>query len=167
MKLAKHNLTGQQVAIKIVDKLCAPQLVREIETWRQLRHPNIAQLYEVITSETKIYMVQEYCGGGEMLDYITNNGRMDDNEIRTRKIFQEICSAVACCHELNLAHRFVCLCDHISFMLFRDLKLENILMTKNFTPKLIDFGFTRWAEDFTLLDTFCGSSAYCAPGMKD
>ena len=74
MKLAKHNLTGQQVAIKIVDKLCAPQLVREIETWRQLRHPNIAQLYEGITSETKIYMVQEYCGGGEMLDWDAPKG---------------------------------------------------------------------------------------------
>lgn len=37
-------------------------------------------------------------------------------------------------------------------------------MTKNFTPKLIDFGFTRWADESTLLDTYCGSSAYCAPG---
>ena len=89
-----------------MEKLHAPQLVREIETWRQLRHPNIAQLYEVITSETRIYMVTEYCDGGEMLDYITKNGRMDENEMRTKRIFSEICSAVACCHEMNFAHRY-------------------------------------------------------------
>ena len=48
VKLAKHRITSQSVAIKIVDKQHAGTLVREIETWRNMRHRNIAQLYEVL-----------------------------------------------------------------------------------------------------------------------
>ncbi|KAJ3276592.1 hypothetical protein HDV01_004125 [Terramyces sp. JEL0728] len=148
VKLGKHTLTGHHVAVKIVDKIHAPSVVREIETWRQLRHPNIAQLYEVICSESKIYMVTEYCVGGELLDYITKNGKMDDTKSKTQRIFQQIVEAVGKCHEKNFAHR--------------DLKLENILLTEHANIKLIDFGFTRGLDD-NLLETYCGSSAYAAP----
>ncbi|KAJ3315409.1 hypothetical protein HDV04_002951 [Boothiomyces sp. JEL0838] len=131
VKLGRHMLTGHQ-----------------IETWRQLRHPNIAQLYEVICSESKIYMVTEYCVGGELLDYITKHGKMDDTKSKTQRIFQQIVEAVGKCHEKNFAHR--------------DLKLENILLTEHANIKLIDFGFTRGLDD-NLLETYCGSSAYAAP----
>jgi serine/threonine protein kinase len=105
VKLAYHTLTNQKVAIKIVDKIHAPQLVREIETWRQFDHPNIVRLYEVLTSETKIYMVTEYCTGGEMLDYITKNGKLDEKKIDTKRIFYQIVEAVAHCHTKNFVHR--------------------------------------------------------------
>lgn len=126
-------------------------LIREIETWRQLKHRHIAQLYEVLTSETKIFMVMEYCHGGELLDYITKNGKMDDKNPQTIRIFSQIIEAIAKCHENNFTHR--------------DLKLENILLTKDLDVKLIDFGFTRLYKDSDLLDTYCGSCAYAAPGM--
>ena len=45
----------------------------------------------------------------------------------------------------------------------RDLKLENILLTDDLQVKLIDFGFTRFYDDSTLLDTYCGSAAYAPP----
>lgn len=57
VKMAIHQLTNQPVAIKIVDRFHAPSVAREIEMWKQLRHPNIAQLYEIIVTESKIYMV--------------------------------------------------------------------------------------------------------------
>ncbi|KAJ1342981.1 hypothetical protein BSLG_002488 [Batrachochytrium salamandrivorans] len=140
VKLGYHKLTGQQVAVKIVDKIHAPALVREIETWRQMRHPNIAQLYEVLCTESKIYMVMEYCNGGEVFEYIVKHGRLDDTKLECRRIFRQIVDAVA-----------------------KDLKLENVLMTDDLNIKLIDFGFTRDYEGSTLLDTYCGSSAYAAP----
>ncbi|KAH6596981.1 hypothetical protein BASA50_004739 [Batrachochytrium salamandrivorans] len=149
VKLGYHKLTGQQVAVKIVDKIHAPALVREIETWRQMRHPNIAQLYEVLCTESKIYMVMEYCNGGEVFEYIVKHGRLDDTKLECRRIFRQIVDAVAKCHEKNFVHR--------------DLKLENVLMTDDLNIKLIDFGFTRDYEGSTLLDTYCGSSAYAAP----
>nr|KAJ3422691.1 hypothetical protein HK105_006929 [Polyrhizophydium stewartii] len=149
VKFGRHKLTGQEVAVKIVDKIHAPALIREIETWRQMRHPNIAQLYEVLCTESRIYMVMEYCSGGEVFDYIAKHGRLDDSGPECRRIFRQIVDAVAKCHEKNFVHR--------------DLKLENILMTDDFTIKLIDFGFTRDYTPTRLLDTYCGSSAYAAP----
>jgi serine/threonine protein kinase len=94
-------------------------------------------------------MVTEYCNGGELLDYITQNGKMDDGDAETVRVFVQIAEAVQKCHEKNFAHR--------------DLKLENILLTDDLQVKLIDFGFTRLYDDKALLDTYCGSSAYCAP----
>lgn len=105
VRLGHHTMTGQTVAIKIVDKIYAPQLVREIETWRHLMHPNIVQLYEVLTSETKIFLVMEYCNGGELLDHITKNGRMPDDSEETVNVFVQIVEAVMHCHEKNFAHR--------------------------------------------------------------
>jgi serine/threonine protein kinase len=105
-------------------------------------------------------MVMEFCQGGEILDHITKNGRMDEYQDQTKRIFLQIVEAVAKCHEKNFSHRLALLTND------RDLKLENILLTKDFNVKLIDFGFTRLAQESALLDTYCGSSAYCAPGTK-
>ncbi|KAJ3028054.1 UNVERIFIED_CONTAM: hypothetical protein HDU68_002570 [Siphonaria sp. JEL0065] len=151
VKLATHSLTGQEVAVKVVDKIHAAVVAREIETWRHLHHPNIAQLYEVLTTESKIYMFTEYCAGGEAFDFLCNVNRMDDQDPVTRKMFREIVEAVAYCHEKNFVHR--------------DLKLENVLLTEDFTVKVIDFGFTRPYNERNLLDTYCGSVAYAAPEM--
>ncbi|KAJ3249947.1 hypothetical protein HDU77_007261 [Chytriomyces hyalinus] len=177
VKLATHTLTGQEVicfvlgclevlsnestvyfrtlqskvAVKVVDKIHAAVVAREIETWRHLHHPNIAQLLEVLVTESKIYMITEYCEGGEAFDYLCSVGRMDDGEAATRKLFREIVMAVGYCHEKNFVHR--------------DLKLENVLLTKELTVKVIDFGFTRPFKEQHLLDTYCGSVAYAAPEM--
>ncbi|KAJ3332725.1 hypothetical protein HDU76_013272 [Blyttiomyces sp. JEL0837] len=94
VKLGTHKLTGQEVAIKVVDKIHAPSIVREIETWRYLHHPNIAQLYEVLSTESKIYMVMELCTGGEAFDFICEHGRMDDRGSETRRIFRQVVEAV-------------------------------------------------------------------------
>ncbi|KAJ3034044.1 hypothetical protein HK097_004640, partial [Rhizophlyctis rosea] len=151
VKLAAHKLTGQEVAIKIVDKIHAPSVVREIETWRHLHHPNIAQLYEVLTTESRIYMVMEHCAGGEAFDYVCERGRLYDRSEDARRIFRQIVEAVGYCHDMNFVHR--------------DLKLENILLTTDLNVKVIDFGFTRSISTPNLLDTYCGSVAYAAPEM--
>lgn len=103
VKLAQHKLTSQWVAIKIVDKIHAPTVVREIETWRHLRHPYIIPLYEVLVSETKIYMVMEYCPHGEMFDYITRKGAMSEPE--ARRYFKQMTLAIQYCHDKNYVHR--------------------------------------------------------------
>ena len=106
VKLATHVLTSQTVAIKIVDKIHAPTVIREISTWRNLHHPNIAQLYEVVMSENKIYMVMEYVGGGEIFDFVEGNGAIE--EMECRRIFRQLCEAVRYCHDKNVVHRYFC-----------------------------------------------------------
>ncbi|KAI8917657.1 kinase-like domain-containing protein, partial [Powellomyces hirtus] len=151
VKLARHVLTGQEVAVKIVDKMHAPTLVREIETWRHMHHPNIIRLYEILCSESRIYMVMEYCTGGEAFDYICEHGKFDDQSVDAKRVVKQLVEAVGYCHDKDFVHR--------------DLKLENVLLTTDLNVKLIDFGFTRRVNTRNLLDTYCGSVAYAAPEM--
>lgn len=103
VKAAIHKPTNLPVAIKCVDRIHAASLVREIETWRHLQHPHIARLYEVICTENKIFMVSEYCAGGEMFDYLLRNGRLDDS--LAREWSRQIASALIYCHKKQFVHR--------------------------------------------------------------
>jgi serine/threonine protein kinase len=76
-------LTGETVAVKIttleaydVDQVEAIQ--REIELQKNLLHENIAQIYEVIKKENKIYIFMEYCKNGELFDKINKTGPMPE-----------------------------------------------------------------------------------------
>ncbi|KAG0205629.1 hypothetical protein BGX28_002788 [Mortierella sp. GBA30] len=147
VKLATHALTGQQVAVKIVAKAHAAIITREIYHWRCLTHANIAHLHEVLTTESKIYLVTEYCPNGELLEALIRDGRCKPS--LAKKWFRQICLAIQYCHAKKIVHR--------------DLKLENILLDSQDNIKLIDFGFTRECESKKLLESYCGSAAYTAP----
>ncbi|KAF9384594.1 hypothetical protein CPC16_008360 [Podila verticillata] len=147
VKMATHALTGQQVAVKIVAKAHASIITREIYHWRCLTHPNIAHLHEVLTTESKIYLVTEYCPNGELLEALIRDGRCKPS--LAKKWFRQICLAIQYCHSRKIVHR--------------DLKLENILLDSQNNIKLIDFGFTRECESKKLLESYCGSAAYTAP----
>ncbi|KAF9334374.1 hypothetical protein BG006_002275 [Podila minutissima] len=146
VKMATHALTGQQVAVKIVAKSHASIITREIYHWRCLTHPNIAHLHEVLTTESKIYLVTEYCPNGELLEALI---RERCKPSLAKKWFRQICLAIQYCHSRKIVHR--------------DLKLENILLDSQNNIKLIDFGFTRECESKKLLESYCGSAAYTAP----
>ncbi|CAG8535677.1 760_t:CDS:10 [Ambispora gerdemannii] len=148
VKLATHRLTGQNVAIKIIPKIHAEQLTGEIHHHRYLHHPNIISLLEVIPTETQIYMVLEYCKGGELF-YLLDDNKGGFNEKSVRKMFSQLCKAVKYCHDRRIVHR--------------DLKLENVLLDSNNNVKLGDFGFARDCEINQLLESGCGSPGYTAP----
>lgn len=124
-------------------------LTREIHHHRQLHHPHIIQLYEVIATENHIWLVTELCSGGELFDYLVEKGRVSESE--TRIIFGQLCLAVAYIHGKGILHR--------------DLKLENVLLDERCRVKLGDFGFTREYERGSLLETFCGTTGYASPEM--
>ena len=126
-----------------------PNLVREIHHHRQFRHPHIARLYEIIVTETLVWLVLEYCPGDELYAYLIKNGRLKQDQVK--KIFSELCGAVAYTHSKNCTHR--------------DLKLENTLLDRRNSVKLCDFGFTREYESRNLLETVCGTTCYMAPEM--
>lgn len=86
-----------------MDKTHAPTLVREIEMWKRLKHPNIVQLYEVLNSESKIYMIMERPINGEIFDYLMNQTRLAEEEVW--RLFRQLVAAVDYCHTKNCVHR--------------------------------------------------------------
>ncbi|XP_066304606.1 maternal embryonic leucine zipper kinase-like isoform X1 [Branchiostoma lanceolatum] len=155
VKLAHHILTGEKVAVKIMDKAAlGPDLPRvqiEIEAMKTLTHQHVCKLYQVLETDTKIFMVLEYCPGGELFDYIVAKDRLPEEEARV--FFRQIVSAVAYIHTEGYAHR--------------DLKPENLLLDEAHNLKLIDFGLCakpKGGMDHQL-STCCGSPAYAAPEL--
>lgn len=61
---------------------------REIKILRLFMHPHIIRLYEVVETQTDIYMVMEYVKSGELFDYIVEKGRLQDEE--ARRLFQQV-----------------------------------------------------------------------------
>ncbi|KAJ9633512.1 hypothetical protein H2204_006895 [Knufia peltigerae] len=148
--LARHNLiNGSKVVLKASNKEDA-NLAREIHHHRQFIHPHIARLYEVIITETHVWLVLEYCPGDELYNYLCRNGALPVETVQ--KIFTQLVGAVAYIHSKSCVHR--------------DLKLENVLLDKHDNVKLCDFGFTREYEGkANYLQTFCGTVCYSAPEM--
>ncbi|XP_049328394.1 maternal embryonic leucine zipper kinase isoform X2 [Astyanax mexicanus] len=155
VKLGRHILTGEKVAIKIMEKKDLgddlPRIKTEIDAMKNLSHQHVCRLYHVIETSSKIYMVLEYCPGGELFDYIVAKDRLSEEE--TRVFFRQIVSALAYVHSQGYAHR--------------DLKPENLLIDEDHNLKLIDFGLCakpKGGLGYELM-TCCGSPAYAAPEL--
>ncbi|MEJ1277004.1 maternal embryonic leucine zipper kinase [Cricetulus griseus] len=147
VKLACHILTGEMVAIKIMDKNALgsdlPRVKTEMDALKNLRHQHICQLYHVLETKNKIFMVLEYCPGGELFDYIISQDRLSEEE--TRVIFRQILSAVAYVHSQGYAHRdlkpadvwsmgillYVLMCGFLPFDDDNVMALYKKIMSKN------------------------------------
>ncbi|WCJ20578.1 CBL-interacting protein kinase 3 [Euphorbia peplus] len=156
VKFARNSETGEPVALKILDKekvlkhKMAEQIKREIATMKLIKHPNVVQLYEVMGSRTKIFIVMEFVTGGELFDKIVNHGRMREDE--ARRYFQQLINAIDYCHSRGVYHR--------------DLKPENLLLDSYGNLKVSDFGLSALSQqvrDDGLLHTTCGTPNYVAP----
>ncbi|XP_015066690.1 CBL-interacting serine/threonine-protein kinase 23 [Solanum pennellii] len=156
VKFARNVETGDNVAIKILDKekvmkhKMIGQIKREISTMKLIRHPNVIRMYEVMASKSKIYIVLEFVTGGELFDKIASKGRLKEDE--ARKYFQQLINAVDYCHSRGVFHR--------------DLKPENLLLDANGVLKVSDFGLSALPQQVRedgLLHTTCGTPNYVAP----
>merc|ERR1719494_889857 len=115
-----------------------------------VQHPNVVHLYEVIDTQTKLYLILEYGDGGDMYDHIMKQKGSGIREEKARHYFQQIVSAISYCHRLHVVHR--------------DLKPENVIFFKSLdVAKLTDFGFSNSFLPGEKLFTSCGSLAYSAP----
>ncbi|KAH6779560.1 SNF1 kinase-like protein 10 [Perilla frutescens var. hirtella] len=154
VKLAIHTLTGIKVAIKILDRQSidsseAEKVRKEINIMRQLFHPHVVRLFEVIDTPAKVYVVMEYMNSGELFYYLTEKGKLHEDE--ARRLFQQIISGVDYCHRHLVVHR--------------DLKPENLLLDSEHNVKIADFGLGNIMRDGHFLKTCCGSPNYAAPEL--
>lgn len=152
---AKGLNSGESVAIKVIDKEkimrvgLMDQIKREISVMRMVKHPNIIELYEVMATKSKIYLVMEYVKGGELFNKVTKG---KPKERAMRQYFQQLVTAVDYCHSRGVYHR--------------DLKPENLLLDDAGNLKVSDFGLSALVESKRqdgLLHTACGTPAYVAP----
>ncbi|SPO02651.1 related to serine/threonine-specific protein kinase KIN1 [Cephalotrichum gorgonifer] len=167
VKLARKEDSNEQVACKIIprgsadeghhsraDKERADQS-KEIRTAREaaigtlLNHPYICGLRDVVRTNYHWYMLFEFVNGGQMLDYIMSHGKLKEKQ--ARKFSRQIASALDYCHRNSIVHR--------------DLKIENILISKTGDIKIIDFGLSNLFSPGGHLKTFCGSLYFAAPEL--
>ena len=153
VKLAIHILTGEKVAIKILQKSLIKgekqyeRIQNEIKYLKLLNHPNIIKIYEVIENDSSFFIVMEYATGGELFNYIVLKEKLTENE--TSFFFYQILQGVRKIHEKKICHR--------------DIKPENLLLFNKKIIKIIDFGLSSEYNEF--LSTPCGSPCYASPEM--
>lgn len=163
----KHKESGKIAAMKMIDIKSIhrnkkaestresteddtkKRVLHEIEVLRKLDHPNIIHFYEVIERDHEIYIIMEFATNGDLYDYIISKKQKYLSEDEARHFFRQLISAVDY--------------SHANFVIHRDLKLENLLVNKDKTLKVADFGFSKIIEPGYMLNTHCGSIHYTAP----
>jgi len=188
VKLGWKKDGSVQVAIKLIRRESLgtnpsrlPKIYREISILRELSHPNIVRLHEMVETDKYIGIILEYASGGELFDYILTHRYLKDHA--ARKLFAQLVSGVGYLHKKGIVHR--------------DLKLENLLLDRNRNIIITDFGFANTFNprdelsdeieynltnrDFVkrndlerivngsrkgdLMQTSCGSPCYAAPEL--
>lgn len=130
---ARNKKTQTTVAIKKVtlnlsqEKGIPSSSLREIASLKNLKHPNIIELLDIMHNGTSLFLIMEY-GQQDLKDHIerTENGL---EESVAKQYLWQLFKAIAYCHAKHVLHR--------------DLKLQNILVDSQGNIKLVDFGLSR------------------------
>lgn len=165
VRVGTHTETKKQYAIKIMDKelvkeeQAEEQIGREISLFKDLSHPFIVKMHEVIQTETHMYIVLDLVSGGDLQTKLQEQVKLDESV--GRRYFQQLISGVKYCHGKNIAHR--------------DLKPENLLLDEHDNVKISDFGLANLQQQAqaqqqiangiapSMMQTVCGTPNYIAP----
>ncbi|XP_029618569.1 serine/threonine-protein kinase ULK1 isoform X2 [Salmo trutta] len=153
----RHDL---EVAVKCINKKNLAKshslLGKEIKILKELKHENIVGLLDFQEMAGCVYLVMEYCNGGDLAEYLHSKATLSEDTIRI--FLQQIAGAMKVLKEKGILHR--------------DLKPQNILLChpegrksspNNTCIKIADFGFARHLQCNTMAATLCGSPMYMAP----
>lgn len=151
--LAQHKESGRLYAIKVLKKkdIVENDQLEHTKTEQKIlahvNHPFLVSLDYAFQTESRLYFVMEFMRGGELFTHLRRLKRLTESQAK----FYAACIAV------GLGHL------HNSNFIYRDLKLENLLLDDNGYAKLTDFGLAKFlAEDKKAL-TFCGTPEYLSP----
>ncbi|KAJ2794542.1 hypothetical protein H4R20_006189, partial [Coemansia guatemalensis] len=164
----KAQYGAEYVAIKVVDKRglrdssAEQRLATEVAIHETLEHRHVVRLYESFEDDRFVYLVMEYCAGGDLWRHLRrrqqNMGSTATGEIaavdesEARRIVGQVAAAMAYLHAGGVLHR--------------DLKLANILLTDTGDVRVADFGLaTSVGAGLAEPATVCGTPSYLAPEM--
>ncbi|KAI5719906.1 hypothetical protein M8J76_016524 [Diaphorina citri] len=144
-----YNLKANNQLDKASSKFINKFLPRELDILKRIKHPHIVHVLNMFGLGSRVFVFMNYCSFGDLLDHIRDNGHYSED--KGKVLFKQLLSAVTYLHSWNIAHR--------------DLKCENILLSKPDFLMLTDFGFSRYFHPGVTppSNTFCGSAAYAAP----
>ena len=157
VKLGVNKQTKEKVAIKIMNKSKMDssdiELMRtEIEILKICQHPNIIRLYDVFENIDYIYIIMEYCPGGDLFSYLENRN-FKLSEERAAILMKKMCDAVF-------------YFQSFFGVIHRDLKPENVLMTSDKDDgdlRILDFGLSKISIPNEKCTEPYGTLTYCAP----
>ena len=156
VKLGINKETNDKVAVKVMNKNNMDssdlELVRtEIEILKICQHPYIIKLYDIFENVDYIYIIMEYCPGGDLFSYLQKrNFVLKEEKVAT--IMYKLCKAVYYVHSYGIAHR--------------DIKPENVLLTsedEDADIRLLDFGLSKIVGPSEKCREPYGTLTYCAP----
>lgn len=141
------------VAVKVVskkslNKASMENLLTEIEILKTVRHPHIVQLKDFQWDSENIYLILEWCSGGDLSRFIRSRRLLPERV--ARRFLQQIACALKFLHERNISHL--------------DLKPQNVLLSGS-ALKLADFGFAQYMSPWDEQSVLRGSPLYMAPEM--
>jgi len=149
--LCSQKSTGKVYAVKVLNKSETDEDAsrKESQILRSVQHPFIVGLHYAFQSPERLYLVMEYVNGGELYFHVANFGRF--TEERVRFYGAEIVLAVDYLHSKEVV--------------YRDLKLENILLDKDGHVKITDFGLSKQEDVSDSSDevSVVGTLEYLAP----
>lgn len=150
----------ERYAIKMIPNLSQNEqpmmelIEKEIEVLRKIEHPNIVKLIDIKRTKNNYYLVFEFCEKGDLEKYVHRYYKTGMPERTAQKLMFEMADAVKTLHEKNIVHR--------------DIKLANILLTRECVAKLSDFGFAKVQENSSMLmKTYCGTPITMAPEIHN
>lgn len=131
--------------------------IKILQELSDLHHDNVVQLMECKETTNHVYLVMEYCNGGDLADYLQAKGTLSEDTIS--QFLRQIADAMRALNAKGILHR--------------DMKPQNILLcyppgqknppASQIVLKIADFGFARFLQDGVMAATLCGSPMYMAP----
>ncbi|KAM9181497.1 serine/threonine-protein kinase ULK3 isoform 3-T3 [Mergus octosetaceus] len=148
--------TREVVAVKCVSKrslnrASVENLLTEIEILKTIRHPHVVELKDFQWDSEHIYLIMEFCAGGDLSRFIRTRRLLPEKVARV--FLQQLACALKFLHDHNISHL--------------DLKPQNILLSSPDNPqlKLADFGFAQYMSPWDEQHVLRGSPLYMAPEM--
>ena len=144
---------GPNVAVKILapdaarDQDTVERFKREADTARKLEHPNIVRVLDIGSSRARHYIVMELVRGGSLRKLL----RREDAHDKILSALEEVARALAFAHDRGVVHR--------------DVKPENVLLTKHNRAKVADFGLARAVDQSSMTSEgrLLGTAVYMSP----